>query len=70
MHDNELLDENTVAVLTGRATSTIQKSRLRGDGPPFVRLGRSVRYRRRDLQEWIDSLPAIRSTSESPGGQR
>ncbi len=25
------------------------------NGPPFIKIGRSVRYRMRDLEEWIES---------------
>nr|WP_233252597.1 helix-turn-helix domain-containing protein [Maritimibacter sp. 55A14] len=27
----------------------------KGEGPPFVRIGRSVKYRRADIEAWIDS---------------
>ncbi|MFZ5876373.1 MAG: helix-turn-helix transcriptional regulator [Nitrospirota bacterium] len=27
----------------------------RGDGPPFVRFGRFVRYRVRDIRDWIEA---------------
>lgn len=28
---------------------------MRGDGPPMVRIGRSVRYRYGDLLDWIEA---------------
>jgi Helix-turn-helix domain len=33
--------------------SWLAKARMRGEGPPFLRLGRSVRYVR--LREWLGS---------------
>jgi Helix-turn-helix domain len=33
---------------------TLQGWRLEGAGPRFVRAGRAIRYRRRDLIAWID----------------
>jgi Helix-turn-helix domain len=33
---------------------TLQGWRLEGTGPRFVRAGRAIRYRRRDLIAWID----------------
>ncbi len=33
---------------------TLQAWRCRGAGPAFVRVGRSIRYRRRDLLAWIE----------------
>jgi predicted DNA-binding transcriptional regulator AlpA len=32
--------------------SWLAKARMRGDGPPFVKLGRSVRYRESALAKW------------------
>jgi excisionase family DNA binding protein len=44
--------------------STLAKKRLNGNGPPFVRIGRAIRYRRSDLDAWMSA--SIRtSTSET-----
>ena len=51
--------------LTKRARSTWQKARLTGTGPPFVRLGRLVRYRPSDFEAWLAARPRLRSTSET-----
>ncbi|MEW6596787.1 MAG: helix-turn-helix domain-containing protein [Pseudomonadota bacterium] len=32
--------------------SFLNKARLTGLGPPYVRLGRAVRYRHEDLEAW------------------
>ena len=32
-----------------RRPTALAKKRLKGDGPPFVRIGRAIRYRRSDL---------------------
>jgi hypothetical protein len=37
-----LLSDREVATLVGRARPTLQKDRLRGDGIPFVKIGRLV----------------------------
>jgi hypothetical protein len=37
----------------GLAVSTLEKMRVYGDGPPFVKLGRSVRYRICDLESYL-----------------
>ena len=60
----KFLTERDVADLTGTARSTLSKMRLRGDGPPFVRVGVSVRYPEDALREWQSALPRRRSTSE------
>ena len=61
-----LLTDFDLEKLTGRARSSWQKARLTGDGPPFVRLGRLVRYRSSDVEAWLAARPALRSTSD-PG---
>ena len=43
--------------------SWLAKSRVAGLGPTFVKLGRSVRYREKDLVQWLKSR-ARQSTSE------
>jgi hypothetical protein len=60
-----LLSDRDVARITGRARSTLQKDRVTGDGIPFVRVGRLVRYRQSDVTEFLAALPALRSTSEA-----
>ncbi len=42
----------------------LEKMRIYGRGPRFVRLGRAIRYRRADLLAWIEAS-LIGSTSET-----
>ena len=42
---------------------TLERLRLTGDGPSFLKLGRAVRYRKADLDEWLASR-LVRSTSQ------
>jgi Helix-turn-helix domain len=61
------LDESQAAALLGVTVRSLQKWRLTGDGPPFVRMSsRCVRYRVGDLQRWSASLRRI-STSDLGG---
>jgi hypothetical protein len=60
----ELLTDEDVARITGRSRSTLQKDRVVGRGPRFVRVGRLVRYRPVDVQSYLDKLPSFASTSE------
>lgn len=59
-----LRDENYLAKVLGCDVKTLQAWRTRGGGPPFVRVGRLVRYRNEDIQKWIESRLAT-STSEA-----
>ena len=34
---------------------TLQRWRLEGIGPKFLKLGRLVRYRQSDLDQWVDA---------------
>jgi excisionase family DNA binding protein len=64
---------NSDSLLTGREAAemlrlsqrTIERHRTAGTGPRFVRLGRAIRYRRRDLLEFIERGAGL-STSEPP----
>jgi hypothetical protein len=61
-----LLFQSEAAYLIAASTRTLEAWRLHGGGPPFIGLGRrAVRYRRRDLLEWIEARRR-RSTSD-PG---
>jgi predicted DNA-binding transcriptional regulator AlpA len=48
----------------GYAESTLEKKRVTGNGPPFIRLGRVIVYDTRDLDSWLASRRR-RSTSEA-----
>jgi hypothetical protein len=50
-----LLKEREAADLLDLSVRTLQSWRLRLAGPPFVQVGRAIRYRRRDLIAWIDA---------------
>jgi len=56
------LNETQAAELLGVSVRTLQAWRVRGGGPVFVKLGRSVRYRPDDLESWISSR-RVASTS-------
>jgi hypothetical protein len=62
-----LLTDEDVARLTGRARKTLQKDRLRGgdESIPFIRLGRLVRNRLSDVQQFIAQRPTLHSTADT-----
>lgn len=49
------LTTRDAAEYLGMKPQTLEAWRCRGDGPRFVKLGRSVRYRQSDLDQWIES---------------
>jgi excisionase family DNA binding protein len=34
--------------------SWLRKARMNGSGPPFIKVGRTVRYLREDLDSWLE----------------
>jgi hypothetical protein len=51
----ELLTEIHAADLLRLSVRTLQAWRTQRVGPAFVRAGRAIRYRRRDLIAWIEA---------------
>jgi predicted DNA-binding transcriptional regulator AlpA len=43
------LNEHQAATFLGLSTRTLQAWRVRGGGPRFMKIGRAVRYQRREL---------------------
>jgi predicted DNA-binding transcriptional regulator AlpA len=61
----------TFVLLTAKETATrlkvsaswLAKARMRGDGPPYIKVGRSIRYTEAGLGQWTKSRQRL-STSE------
>lgn len=51
----EYLDERALAGRLGLACVTLQVWRSKGKGPPFLKLGRVVRYSWTDVSIWLDA---------------
>lgn len=58
-----LLSRAEVEVHFGLTRRYLEVSAVRGDGPPMIKINRSVRYRVVDLREWIMSR-RVKSTSD------
>lgn len=59
----EYLTTEQFARLVGLSTSTLAKARMGSGGPPFCKIGRSVRYERTAGLAWM-ATHTRRSTSE------
>jgi hypothetical protein len=55
MH-TELLDMDDLSALLRIPIGTLRNWRVSGDGPPGFRVGKHVRYRRADVEAWIEEL--------------
>jgi len=51
---DELLTEQELADLLKVSVRTVRSWRTEGTGPPSLRIGRGVRYRRRDVDAWLE----------------
>lgn len=54
----KLLDAGTVADILGVPLTTLYAWRTRGGGPPGMRVGRFLRYRREDVEAWLQAQQA------------
>lgn len=59
----ELLTPRETAEVMRCSERKLERHRLTGDGPPFIKFGATVRYRRDDLTKWL-AEHTRRSTSE------
>jgi predicted DNA-binding transcriptional regulator AlpA len=58
-----LLTPKEAAGLLKVSLSWLAKARMRGDGPPYIRIGRSIRYTEAALIQWMKERQRM-STSE------
>jgi predicted DNA-binding transcriptional regulator AlpA len=63
LHFSPLLTANDVARRFKISLSWLAKARMRGDGPPYIRIGRSIRYTEAATIQWMKSRQRL-STSE------
>ncbi|MCC3306605.1 helix-turn-helix domain-containing protein [Sneathiella sp. HT1-7] len=64
---DSLINETEAAKFLGYTVRALQNWRVRGGGPDFVKVSsRSIRYRRRDLISWAESL-LVANTSQFAG---
>lgn len=60
----EILTTREAATYCRLGKATLERFRITGDGPTYLKLGGAVRYRRDDLDAWL-ATRLTRSTSEA-----
>ena len=61
-----VFDQNVVSLATSRSISSLQRARWAGfGGPCFIKIGRSVRYRKSDVLRFLDACKPFQSTTEA-----
>lgn len=68
-NDNRLLTNDEACARLAVSRSYLPKLRVYGGGPPFLKLGRAIRYRPGDLDAWL-AASARSSTSDTPRNAR
>ena len=64
---DSMINERVAADFLGYSVRALQNWRVRGGGPNFIKVSsRSIRYRRRDLIAWAESL-LVANTSQFTG---
>lgn len=65
------LNDREAAAYLGMSVSFLRQDRLNGHregqtpGPRWIKIGRSVRYLREDLDEWLEQLKAAKASVTS-----
>lgn len=52
---SELMDSRELAVRLGKSPAALANWRYLGLGPKFVKVGRSIRYRVADVENWLEA---------------
>ena len=60
----DMEDTPEAAAYLGVSVPSMNRWRVNGDGPPYVKIGSRVRYRRADLDAWLNQR-IVTSTSEA-----
>ncbi len=60
--ETRLLTRSEIQDLFGISKRYLELAISRGDGPPYIRFGRSVRYRASDIITWIEANRVVPSS--------
>lgn len=69
--DKRVFTEIETAAYLGMSRSYLRQSRMDGNrenrtpAPPFIRIGRSIRYLKEDLDLWLDGLPKYQQLNQA-----
>lgn len=63
---DELWDDHETGVFLKVPEGTLANWRYQGRGPRFVKVGRHVRYRRTDVEAWLERNLRESTAAEAP----
>lgn len=64
--ETALFNQSVVALIRDCSVKTIERDRWVGQGIPFIKIGRLVKYRKSDVLAWLDQFQPQQSTSMTP----
>jgi hypothetical protein len=67
--DTALFNQNTIAHIRDCSPATLERGRWAGGGIPYIKIGRAVKYCKRDVIAWLEQHQSQNSTSEMPAIQ-
>ena len=60
-----LFNQKTIANVLQVSEAKLERDRWQGGGIPYLKLGKTVRYRKRDVVGWLQKYaPTVSSTSQ------
>ena len=59
-----LFDQRTLAAVLGCSTQLLERNRWAGQGIPYLKIGRNVRYRKQDILNFLQQQKIYHSTSD------
>jgi predicted DNA-binding transcriptional regulator AlpA len=62
-----LLNDHEIAEMLSVSVGTVRRFRLFQQGPRYLKIGASVRYRPEDVAAWLDSRPSGGGKQEEEG---
>lgn len=62
-----LMTEMQACELLSVSPRTLQAWRVRGGGPKYVKIGKAVRYKRRDISEWLRENTVAHTSQQKAG---
>ena len=65
---NELLTTTQAAAYVNMSPRTLERYRVTGEGPKYLKLGRLVFYRQSHLDEWLNARVRRSTSDPGPGG--
>ncbi len=63
--DEALFSQKPIADVFQISEAKLERDRWQGGGIPYLKLGKTVRYRKRDVLAWLQQHEPLHSTSQN-----